>query len=117
MDYGLGVSANSLELVRDCLSQLHILPLYYAQCLLRHQVVITCVVARDWSQNSPSVLKFQRGLGLPPQGCDCLGTIKYFDGVLTNTKGESRLQLHVAVLYFARPPVPQCCDEHMARHA
>ena len=34
MDYGLGVSANSLEL-----------------------------------------------------GCDCLGTIHYFDGVLTNTKG------------------------------
>lgn len=22
------------------------------------------------------------------QGCDCLGTIKYFDGILTNTKGE-----------------------------
>lgn len=24
----------------------------------------------------------------PLQGCDCLGTIKYWDGVLTNTKGE-----------------------------
>lgn len=42
MDYGLGVSANSLEL-----------------------------------------------------GYDCLGTIKYFDGVLTNTKGDRPSTLYL----------------------
>jgi Cu2+-containing amine oxidase len=34
----------------------------------------------EWRSDNASAIHLQ--------GCDCLGTIKYWDGVLTNTKGE-----------------------------
>jgi Cu2+-containing amine oxidase len=69
MDYGLGVSANSLELVSRVQSTYRFTLVQAAGCV--------CLECGSKVQRAGHV-----------QGCDCLGTIKYWDGVLTNTKGE-----------------------------
>ena len=91
-DLGLGVLTNSLEL-----GELGRLAMVGSLSAIRLGRLYTCLCISSPVNSLTSAMR--------PAGCDCLGSIHYFDALMANSKGASllrnsshRLHVHLSVL-------------------